>query len=54
MFPLTELTELGNPVLSGPGKIDGTQLYVTSGAGVFGPPVRAGAEPEITVIGLRA
>ncbi|MFF4061501.1 metallophosphoesterase [Streptomyces sp. NPDC001668] len=53
MFPLTELTKLTNPVVSGLGKVDNTQLYVTNGAGFFGPPVRVGAEPEITVIELR-
>ncbi|MEW2116834.1 metallophosphoesterase [Streptomyces sp. NPDC005474] len=53
MFPLTELTKLANPVVSGLGKVDNTQLYVTNGAGFFGPPVRVGAEPEITVIELR-
>ena len=26
-----------------------TQLYVTSGAGFWGPPVRFGAQPDITV-----
>ncbi|MEU9058147.1 metallophosphoesterase [Streptomyces sp. NPDC048430] len=54
MFPLTELTKLANPVVSGLGKVDDTQLYVTNGAGFFGPPVRVGADPEITVIELRA
>ncbi|MFF0449973.1 metallophosphoesterase [Streptomyces sp. NPDC004609] len=54
MFPLTELTKLANPVVSGLGKVDNTQLYVTNGAGFFGPPVRVGTEPEITVIELRA
>ncbi|MER6915232.1 metallophosphoesterase [Streptomyces sp. NPDC000594] len=54
MFPLTELTKLANPVVSGLGKVDNTQLYVTNGAGFFGPPVRIGADPEITVIELRA
>ncbi|MFJ9060928.1 metallophosphoesterase [Streptomyces sp. NPDC102409] len=53
MFPLTELTKLANPVVAGLGKVDNTQLYVTSGAGFFGPPVRVGADPEITVIELR-
>ncbi|MFC8227530.1 metallophosphoesterase [Streptomyces sp. NPDC057287] len=53
MFPLTQLTKLANPVVSGLGKVDNTQLYVTNGAGFFGPPVRVGADPEITVIELR-
>ncbi|WP_026454597.1 metallophosphoesterase, partial [Saccharomonospora iraqiensis] len=31
-----------------------TRLYVTSGAGFWGPPVRVGAPPEISVVELRA
>ncbi|MGW8889638.1 hypothetical protein [Streptomyces sp. NPDC055749] len=46
--------QLADPVVSGLGKVDDTQLYVTNGAGFFGPPVRVGAEPEVTVIELRA
>jgi uncharacterized protein len=29
-----------------------TQLYVTAGAGFWGPPMRIGARPEVTVIEL--
>jgi predicted MPP superfamily phosphohydrolase len=29
-----------------------TQLYVTAGAGYWGPPMRIGAQPEVTVIEL--
>ncbi len=31
-----------------------TRLYVTSGAGFWGPPVRVGAPPEISIVELRA
>jgi predicted MPP superfamily phosphohydrolase len=31
-----------------------TQLFVTTGAGFWGPPVRVGARPEVAVIELRA
>lgn len=37
----------------GPGA-GGTQIYVTRGAGFWGPPVRVGAPPEITLLELRA
>jgi predicted MPP superfamily phosphohydrolase len=29
-------------------------VYVTNGAGFWGPPVRVGAPPDITVVELRA
>jgi predicted MPP superfamily phosphohydrolase len=29
-----------------------TQLYVTRGAGFWGPPARVGAPPDITVLSL--
>ncbi len=29
-----------------------TQLYVTRGAGFWGPPLRVGAPPDITVLSL--
>ena len=34
--------------------VDGVQVYVTRGAGFWGPPVRVGAPPEITLLELRA
>ncbi|MGW8763481.1 metallophosphoesterase [Streptomyces sp. NPDC055815] len=54
MFPLTAVAALSNPVLSGLGRVGDTQLYVTNGAGFFGPPVRVGAAPDISVIELRS
>ncbi|ORT60046.1 metallophosphoesterase [Streptomyces sp. CB03238] len=54
MFPLTAVTALSNPVSSGLGRVDDTTLYVTNGAGFFGPPVRVGAPADISVLELRA
>jgi uncharacterized protein len=52
--PIDRITGLLQPVVAGLGTVDGTQLYVTRGAGFFGPPVRTGVAPEISVIRLRA
>ncbi|WP_027930421.1 metallophosphoesterase [Amycolatopsis thermoflava] len=38
--------------LAGLTRHGGTQLYVTRGAGAWGPPVRVGAPPDITVVRL--
>ncbi|WP_412753575.1 metallophosphoesterase [Krasilnikovia sp. M28-CT-15] len=43
----------GQPVVSGYGKVDGVPLYVTNGAGFWGPPVRVGAPPQVTLVELR-
>ena len=32
----------------------GTQLYVSRGTGVWGPPLRLGAPPEVTLVTLRS
>ena len=52
MVPLNLVNELSNPVVSGLGRVDDTWLYVTRGAGFFGPPVRVGAPPDITMVEL--
>ncbi|MFG2518740.1 metallophosphoesterase [Streptomyces sp. NPDC048527] len=54
MFPLTAVTALSNPVASGLGKVDDTTVYVTNGAGFFGPPVRVGAPADISLLELRS
>ena len=41
------------PVVSGLGRVDGMPVYVTNGAGFWGPPVRVGAPPDITLVQLR-
>ena len=42
------------PVVSGLGEVDGMPVYVTNGAGFWGPPVRVGAPPDITLVQLRS
>jgi uncharacterized protein len=37
-----------------PGVPTGTQIYVTNGAGFWGPPVRVGAPPDVTLVELRS
>ena len=41
-------------MISGYDVIDGTQIYVTNGAGFWGPPVRVGAPPDVTLVELRS
>lgn len=41
-------------LLAGHYRVGDTQLYVSRGAGYWGPPVRVGAPPEITRVRLRA
>jgi predicted MPP superfamily phosphohydrolase len=52
MFPFHAIVPAQQPVVAGLEKIDGTWVYVTRGAGFWGPPVRVGAPPEISVIEL--
>ncbi|MBB1254194.1 metallophosphoesterase [Streptomyces alkaliterrae] len=54
MWPGNVLAALANPTLFGLERYRDTQLYVTRGAGAWGPPVRVGAEPDITVLELRS
>jgi predicted MPP superfamily phosphohydrolase len=54
MAPFNLLVKLQQPVVSGYDVIQGTQIYVTNGAGFWGPPVRVGAPPDITLVELRA
>ncbi|GAB3433739.1 metallophosphoesterase [Actinophytocola sediminis] len=53
MYPFQHFVRLQQPAVSGLSKVDDTWLYVTRGAGFWGPPVRVGAPPDITVIELR-
>ncbi len=50
MVPFNLVVPMQQPVVSGLGEVDGTQVYVTRGAGFWGPPVRVGAPPEITLL----
>jgi predicted MPP superfamily phosphohydrolase len=52
MVPFNLLVGLQQPVVAGLGTVDGTQVYVTRGAGFWGPPVRFGAPPDISIIEL--
>ncbi|MFD0657400.1 metallophosphoesterase [Thermocatellispora tengchongensis] len=54
MFPVNFIVPVQQPIVSGLGTVDGTKVYVSRGAGYWGPPVRVGAPPEITLLRLRA
>ncbi|MFI0733205.1 metallophosphoesterase [Streptomyces sp. NPDC021225] len=54
MWPGNYVAELANPTAAGLERYGDTQLYVTRGAGAWGPPVRVGAPPDITVVELAA
>ena len=52
MWPFHYIVRLVQPSLAGLSTVEDTQLYVTRGAGFWGPPVRVGAPPDITVLSL--
>lgn len=52
LWPGSLLAELANPTVAGLERYGNTQLYVSRGAGVWGPPVRVGAPSDITVVEL--
>jgi predicted MPP superfamily phosphohydrolase len=52
MWPFHYLVRTVQPSLAGLSTVDETQLYVTRGAGFWGPPLRVGAPPDITVLSL--
>ena len=54
MVPFDLVARLQQPVISGLAEFNGTRVYVTNGAGFWGPPVRVGAPPDITLVELRA
>jgi uncharacterized protein len=54
MWPFHYIVRAAQPSLAGLSTVDNTQLYVTRGAGFWGPPVRVGAPPDITVLSLEA
>ncbi|HWM06895.1 MAG TPA: metallophosphoesterase [Actinophytocola sp.] len=53
LYPFHHIVEIAQPALAGLSKVDDTWLYVTRGAGFWGPPVRVGAPPDITIIELQ-
>jgi predicted MPP superfamily phosphohydrolase len=54
LWPFDALIRLDQPAVEGLHRFGDTQLYVTSGAGYWGPPMRVGAPPEVTVVELRS
>jgi uncharacterized protein len=50
LFPLNLITSALYPISWGYGKLGETQVYVTGGAGTWGPPVRIGNTPEIVYL----
>ncbi|MFD3906210.1 metallophosphoesterase [Streptomyces sp. CB04723] len=52
LWPGNMLAELANPTVAGLERYGDTQLFVSRGAGAWGPPVRVGAPSDITVVEL--
>ncbi|TWH75004.1 hypothetical protein JD78_03554 [Modestobacter roseus] len=53
LWPFDYAVLLDQPAVEGLSRQGDTQLYVTAGAGYWGPPMRVGARPEVTVIELQ-
>jgi predicted MPP superfamily phosphohydrolase len=54
LWPFDYAVRLDQPAVQGLSRVGDTQLYVTTGAGYWGPPMRIGARPEVAVVELRA
>ncbi|MCI3239588.1 MULTISPECIES: metallophosphoesterase [Streptomyces] len=52
LWPGSLIAEAANPTVAGLERYGDTQLYVSRGAGAWGPPTRVGAPSDITVIEL--
>lgn len=52
-FPWNHLATLNQPYIKGLHKHENSWIYVSRGTGYWGPPLRLGVPPEITVITLR-
>lgn len=52
-WPWNWVVYLVQPVVSGLARFGRTQIYVNSGTGYWGPPMRLGTESEITLVTLR-
>ncbi|MCP2309093.1 hypothetical protein FHR36_002217 [Kitasatospora paracochleata] len=52
LWPGNYVAALANPTVAGLDRYGDTQLYVTRGAGAWGPPVRVGAPSDITIVTL--
>jgi hypothetical protein len=53
MVPFNLLVKLQQPMVAGLGEVDGVPVYVTTGAGFWGPPVRVGVPPQVSLVELR-
>ncbi|WP_329412918.1 metallophosphoesterase [Streptomyces sp. NBC_00704] len=54
LWPGSLLAKAANPTVAGLERYGDTQLYVSRGAGAWGPPTRVGAPSDITVVQLAA
>jgi len=54
LWPLRYLVPLQQPSIEGLVTVSGTPVFTTRGAGTWGPPVRVGAEPEISMLELHS
>lgn len=54
MWPFHYAVDLAQPALAGLSTVRDTQLYVTRGAGFWGPPLRVGAPADISVLTLQS
>ena len=54
LWPITQVALVDQPVLAGLSRVGPTWLYVTRGTGFWGPAVRVGSPPEVTLLTLRA
>ncbi|MFI7702196.1 metallophosphoesterase [Nonomuraea sp. NPDC049480] len=52
--PFDRLIGLQQPVVAGLARKERTSIFVTRGAGLFGPPVRAGIPPEFAIVELQS
>jgi predicted MPP superfamily phosphohydrolase len=53
VWPFHYVVHAAQPSLAGLSTVGDTQLYVTRGAGFWGPPVRIGAPPDISLVTLQ-
>ena len=54
LWPFDYAIRLTQPVIEGYRRYGNTQLFVSSGIGFWGPPMRVGARPEVVVVELHA
>ena len=52
LWPLRYLVPLQRPSIEGLVTVAGIPVFTTRGAGTWGPPVRVGAEPEVSMLEL--